>query len=91
MAHFGRGRGDWVEGEYPAHWPSMVRNVVADREFALNGIWTRPEQQEALEQQEGLEEIERALHPIVTDTARQVLIRLYPEADPLLSPSRHPS
>jgi hypothetical protein len=28
VAHFGRGRGDWAEGESPAHWKDGVRGVA---------------------------------------------------------------
>lgn len=78
VAHFGRGRGDWVEGEYPPHWHPLVDEVVAGQAPVLHWMWARAEQAG------GREEIERALHPIVTDAARQLLIRLYPEARPLL-------
>ena len=27
VAHYGRGRGDWVEGEYPAHWRPLVAEL----------------------------------------------------------------
>ena len=29
VAHYGRGRGDWAESEYPAHWPPEVERMVA--------------------------------------------------------------
>ena len=32
VAHFGRGRGEWSEGEHPAHWRPLVQGVVAARE-----------------------------------------------------------
>jgi hypothetical protein len=28
IAHYGRGRGDWVQGEAPAHWAPLVDEVV---------------------------------------------------------------
>ena len=28
VAHYGRGRGDWVQGEAPAHWTPLVDEVV---------------------------------------------------------------
>jgi hypothetical protein len=45
----------------------------------LRGIWARANRGG------GREEIEGLLSPIVTDAACQVLIRLYPEAESLLS------
>jgi hypothetical protein len=79
VAHFGRGRGDWIEGEYPLHWQALVEDVVAGRAPALTAIWA------GAEGGWSREEIERALHPIVNDTARRVLVRLYREAEPLLA------
>lgn len=40
VAHFGRGRGDFVEAEYPAHWQETVARIVAGREDALGEIWS---------------------------------------------------
>jgi hypothetical protein len=85
VAHFGRGRGDWVKGEYPPHWQPVVHDVVTDHALTLSWLWARAEQEGELE------EVDRALRPIVTDAAREVLVRLYPEARPLLSASRPPS
>ena len=82
VAHFGRGRGDWVQGEYPPHWPPLVEDAVAGQASALRWIW------EQAEQGGGNEEVQRELRPIVTDAARQVLVRLYPEAEPLLAQTR---
>ena len=28
IAHYGRGRGDWTESEYPAHWQPVVEAVI---------------------------------------------------------------
>jgi hypothetical protein len=84
VAHFGRGRGDWVEGEYPPHWRPVVEDTVTGQAPALAWIWTRAVQ-------EGdREAIEQELRPIVTDAARQALVRLYPEARPLLAAAPSP-
>ena len=40
VAHFGRGRGDFVEAEYPAHWQETVASIVAVHEDALDEIWS---------------------------------------------------
>jgi hypothetical protein len=79
VAHFGRGRGDWVEGEYPPHWRPAVEDAVSGWTPRLDEIWAQASQGASHEEIEGL------LRPIVTDATRQVLIRLYPEAEPLLS------
>ena len=39
VAHFGRGRGDWAEGEAPAHWRPLVARLLAERRDALDGVW----------------------------------------------------
>ena len=35
VAHFGRGRGDWAEGEAPAHWKDVVAAALAPHREAL--------------------------------------------------------
>jgi hypothetical protein len=40
VAHFGRGRGDFVAGEYPPHWGPLVEAAVASRRTVLDGLWS---------------------------------------------------
>ena len=82
VAHFGRGRGDWVEGEYPPHWRRVVEGVVRRWSPALRATWARAAKGA------GRAEIEGQLRPIVEDSAAEVLIELYPEAETLLSRPR---
>lgn len=28
VAHFGRGRGNWLEGEYPSHWKEILKKIT---------------------------------------------------------------
>ncbi len=35
VAHFGRGRGEWSEGEHPIFWQSVVQEIVAERKSSL--------------------------------------------------------
>jgi hypothetical protein len=79
VAHFGRGRGDWVEGEYPPHWRALVEDETARQAHALAAVWDGAAGGGARD------EIERLLHPIVADAARRLLVRLYPDARPLLA------
>jgi hypothetical protein len=39
VAHYGRGRGDYVQGEYPPHWPALVGGVVSKQRGALDALW----------------------------------------------------
>jgi hypothetical protein len=79
VAHYGRGRGDWVEGEYPAHWRPLVSEVAAQNRGELDAIW------DAAEQRASAGELAEQLSPLVSKAARQVLVRLYPEAGTILS------
>jgi len=40
VAHFGRGRGDFMAGEYPAHWATLVEEVVALHRDRLAELWS---------------------------------------------------
>ncbi|MCC7328323.1 MAG: DUF3482 domain-containing protein [Burkholderiales bacterium] len=74
VAHYGRGRGDYVESEAPAFWRARVEAAVAARAEAYAAVWA----------QRGADcEIERvvaALAPLLGDTARALLRDLYPAA-----------
>lgn len=39
VAHFGRGRGDWVAAEAPPHWRDVVQAAFAPRREALALVW----------------------------------------------------
>ncbi|HEX7374814.1 MAG TPA: GTPase domain-containing protein [Steroidobacteraceae bacterium] len=40
VAHFGRGRGDYVESEYPAHWRALVDAAVEEQEARWSTAWS---------------------------------------------------
>jgi hypothetical protein len=40
VAHFGRGRGDWTQGEAPAHWQAVVTQALAEQQAALSAAWS---------------------------------------------------
>ena len=74
VAHFGRGRGEWVEGEYAPHWHTVVEEATAQVHQELEAAWRRAEEGASRD------ELERLLQPVVSASARQVLLRLYPAA-----------
>ena len=70
VAHFGRGRGEWVEGEAPPHWLPLVDKAVAARAAALDVAWRTAD----------ADGLAARLEPELTDAARELLVRLYPDA-----------
>ena len=74
VAHYGRGRGDWVEGEAPKHWGPMVEAAVAERAEALRAAWA------VTEDTADATRIAAELEAQVSAAARAILVRLYPEA-----------
>ena len=40
VAHFGRGRGDWAQGEAPPHWKDVVAAALAPYHEALGAAWS---------------------------------------------------
>jgi Domain of unknown function (DUF3482)/50S ribosome-binding GTPase len=72
VAHFGRGRGNFVESEAPAFWQDEVEQAVALREAQASALWRTLREQE-----------ERDIGPateLLAAITRQVLERLYPRA-----------
>lgn len=68
VAHFGRGRGNFVEGEAPAFWQVSVEAAVAARDSQLPGLWQAARQ--------GADAA--ALENAVAGISRDVLAQLYP-------------
>lgn len=74
VAHYGRGRGEWTESEYPPFWQPAVAAVMATRSTALADIWKK----------RGADcdvaELAVALRELVADAALVLLADLYPGA-----------
>jgi hypothetical protein len=74
VVHYGRGRGEWSEGEHPAFWADVVEPVIAGRSDALQALWAR--RGNAGERDALVAALQHWLH----DASDALLSRLYPEA-----------
>jgi hypothetical protein len=74
VAHFGRGRGEFVAGEYPAHWSAVVTAAVAAREAQLTELWSGAASGETPAV------LESRLRAPLESIASEVLGRLYPSS-----------
>lgn len=72
VAHYGRGRGAWRQGEYPPHWRPMVVDAVVAEQDRLAVIWSL--------RSEGEEVLQRELEEVLGDLALELLDELYPGA-----------
>jgi hypothetical protein len=82
VAHFGRGRGDWAEGESPPHWGEVVEDAVAPLADALAAAWSsRPPPGAATDADRAALAI--GLARILHDAAAAALVRLYPVSRPI--------
>ena len=75
VAHYGRGRGEWVEGEYPSHWQQLVDEITQRHRGEAESVWSLADKGASID------EVARLLQPIITAMARETLVRLYPEAE----------
>lgn len=72
VAHFGRGRGEFVSGVAPLHWQEAVQQALQRHRVSFDGVWAAvPSMPQAA--------VAAALLPVVTASAREVLIHLYPD------------
>ncbi len=78
VAHFGRGRGEWVEGESPPHWKDTIAQALAPQREALATLWAGRDARsdDAAESAH----LAAALVLIVRAAAAQGLQLLYPNA-----------
>ncbi len=72
IAHFGRGRGDYVASEYPAHWGPQVDAAILARRAELEASWI------AAERGDAAATLEPRLRTSLEATVAEVLGRLYP-------------
>jgi len=72
VAHFGRGRGDYVAGEYPPHWGVEVEAAIHARRALLEESWA------AAVRGATAGALESRLRPQLEAVAAEVLGRLYP-------------
>ena len=72
VAHFGRGRGNFQEGEAPAFWQQEVEQAVALQGADLSALW------QALRKDADGEKNLLDAERIVTQIASHTLMRLYP-------------
>jgi hypothetical protein len=79
IAHFGRGRGDWLEGEYPPHWQALAADVVRAHAKELEDVW------HAAHGGAAIDEIEQRLRPLIAAVTRETLVRLYPDSGHIFS------
>lgn len=84
IAHYGRGRGEWKESEYPPFWHGLVVNAVVLNQAKLADVW-------AMRSDDGAdgaagaagaecERLERRLQAVLSDLALGLLDELYPGA-----------
>jgi hypothetical protein len=73
VAHFGRGRGEFVSGVVPDHWQQALGAIAKHRE-SLNAAW------ETARTMGSRERTEQKLAEIVGALMKDVLIALYPES-----------
>lgn len=86
VAHFGRGRGEWAQGESPPHWREVVQHALASHRDTLAVIWKeRDARGDAGTDTDTANQrlIAAALAPIVREALGVALHSLYPDAPPL--------
>lgn len=84
VAHFGRGRGEWVQGEDPRNWMDAVHELVAARAARLESLWTQAQTSRA--GTEAPATLIDALRAELRALVSEALTRLYPEARSVLEP-----
>ena len=72
VGHFGRGRGNFVEGEAPAFWQEEVERAVAVHDQELNALW------KAIRAESGSGKGNAALQALLAQIASRALSQLYP-------------
>jgi hypothetical protein len=72
VAHYGRGRGEWQAGEYPAFWRQHVTTAMATHHAALAALWKNRSTDG------GAHRLEADIAVVLKAIAGDVLAALYP-------------
>jgi hypothetical protein len=72
VAHFGRGRGEFVSGVAPPHWQESVQQALGRRRAGLDAVWA-----EVASTSQAV--TAAALLPLLSASAQEVLVHLYPD------------
>jgi hypothetical protein len=75
VAHYGRGRGAWTEGEYPPFWRELVVEAVVMEQERLALVWAQSREPGVDD-----ERMRRELEIVLRSMALGLLDRLYPGA-----------
>ncbi len=78
VAHFGRGRGQWRDGEAPPHWAQAVGAALTEEQEALQALWAG--RSSSFENDGDAERLAQALQPLLARAAQRTLALLYPGA-----------
>jgi len=93
VAHFGRGRGDWAQGESPPHWREVVQRALLGQREVISMIWRERDGRGDKAAGDDAREAERliaaALAPVLAQATGDALRSLYPEAVVLRESSQH--
>lgn len=74
VAHYGRGRGDWVESEHPSHWQQAVADTMTALAPEREHLWS-------LRDDTDEEAFRAACAALLREASLDVLGRLYPDID----------
>ena len=80
VAHFGRGRGQWRDGEAPPHWAEAVDGALAAQAPALAALWQG--RSNAFDNPGEAEALAAPLQPLLARCTQGTLAQLYPGAWP---------
>ncbi|GAX59449.1 GTP-binding protein HSR1-related [Candidatus Scalindua japonica] len=74
VAHFGRGRGEYTESEYPEFWKSSVLQIVHERQKEIKALW------QAGKRETNTSRLTVQTKKLLTDMVQQLLKEFYSEA-----------
>ncbi|HEY3784651.1 MAG TPA: DUF3482 domain-containing protein [Steroidobacteraceae bacterium] len=84
VAHFGRGRGEFVASAAPPHWQEAVVSALQRRRSDLDSVWAGRTESSAAPRPAPAA-VATVMLPIFSASAQEVLTRLYPDSSDVFS------
>ena len=94
VAHFGRGRGDWAQGESPPHWKEVIEQALAPHRADFAALWAGRGGRASDDAQADASlalALAAAIAPLLAQATVAALRRLYPGAAALASLAPEPA
>ncbi len=76
VSHFGRGRGEYTESEYPEFWKARIKQITETHQSEIKSLW------ETCKRETNVSKLEPRFEKLLSNIIRQLLSEFYTDVKP---------